>query len=229
MEIIKAGENTSPDSSNKARHDKVRAGENGELKITKITPAVKTPGRYNIFVNAKYAFSLDEIQLVNLGLRRGRVMTEAELAEFKDESAFGKAYVRAVDLISRRRRSEKEIRDYAFRKKWSPEIRDRVIARLYDKKYLDDERFAESFVRAKAATANYSRRQLELKLREKGISRDIIARVVDGSDDYDEAAALEKMILKKRGHYETDEKLIKYLMRQGFRYDAIKKSIDNLT
>ena len=85
------------------------------MLITKISPAVKTEGRYNVFVDGKYSFSLDEVQLAALALRKNMEIDEQQLDQLKSESSFGKNYIRALDLVSRRPRSQREIRDYAFR------------------------------------------------------------------------------------------------------------------
>ena len=190
--------------------------------ITKISPAVRTAGRYNVFVDEKYSFSLDETQLVKINLRKGAKISEENLTELKGESDFGKNYIRAVDLISRRLRSEKEIRDYAWRKQWSKENLEKVVERLHERGYLNDEKFAESFVRSRANLRNFSKRKMKMELMKKGIKSEIIEKVLDESEDFDEDQALKNLIAKKRGHYETEQKLIAYLARQGFSYDKIK-------
>ncbi len=199
--------------------------QNVEFKITKITPAAQTAGRYNIFVNDDFSFSLDETQLVRQGLKKGEILPADRYLELKGESDFGKNYIRAVDLVSRRLRSEREIRDYAFRKQWTPENRDRVIARLYERGYLNDERFAEAFVRSRATMKNISRRKLILDLRKKGISPEICEKVLAKSEEYDEKSALQKLVEKKRNKYDDERKFIAYLARQGFGYDDIKNAL----
>lgn len=196
------------------------------MLITKISKAVKTEGRYNIFVDGEFVFSLDESQLIEFGLRKGQEVSEQEIIELKIESDFGKNYIKALDLISRRLRSEREIRDYAFKKMWSKDNLERVIKRLYERNYLDDEKFAVAFVRSKALTKNQSRRQLELALRKKGINSTIIKEVIENSEEYCENEALKKLITKKRKHYDDNKKLIAYLARQGFSYDDIRKEIE---
>ena len=195
------------------------------MLITKISKAIKTEGRYNVFIDGEFTFSLDEVQLVKLGLRKGQEVSEQEVDEFKNESDFGKSYIRALDLISRRLRSEREIRDYAYKKQWPKDNLERVIERLYKHNYLDDKKFAAAFIRSKTAIKNQSRRQLELALREKGISQSLISEAIDNSDEYDESEALRKLIIKKRNYYDDDKKLITYLMRQGFNYDEIKREL----
>jgi regulatory protein len=196
--------------------------------ITKISKAVKTEGRYNVFIDEKFAFSLDEAQLVKLGLRKGQELTETEAEELKTESDFGKNYVRALDLISRRLRSEREIRDYGWRKQWSQANIERVIERLHERRYLDDEKFAEAFLRSMAATKNNSKRQVQLALRKKGIKTEIIDKVIDQSEEYSEAEALKKLIAKKASHYDDQKKLIAYLAKRGFRYDDITQALSDV-
>ena len=195
--------------------------------ITKISPAVKTAGRYNIFIDDIYSFSLDELQLVHSGFKKGQEISEEQLDEYKLESDFGKNYIRAVDLISRRFRSEREIRDYSFRKQWDQDITQKVVDRLYKFGYLNDERFAETFIRSRALMRNNSKRKMILELRKKGVDQDIIDRALNSSDEYDEHVALKKMITKKRGSYDDERKLIAYLARQGFRYDDIKDALES--
>ena len=199
------------------------------MKITKIAPAIKTAGRYNVFVNEKYAFSLDEAQLVKIGLRKGEEISKERLAELKSESDFGKNYIRAIDLISRRLRSEKEIRDWAFSKNWTKENTEKVIERLYERGFLNDEKFAASFVRSRAILNNYSMRKMKLELHKKGISKEICEKILSESDEFNENAVLVKLIVKKRSHYDDERKLIAYLARQGFSYDKIKTAIVNFS
>ncbi len=53
----------------------------------------------------------------------------------------------------------------------------------------------------------------------KGVAREIIDEVIDDRDDEKE---IRKMIAKKRAKYD-DEKLMGYLMRQGFSYDLVRR------
>jgi regulatory protein len=205
--------------------EKVNNKKSDVRKITKIQPAVKTPGRYNIFVDDKFSFSLDEVQLVKLGLKKGQEISKEQAEEYKNESDFGKSYIRAVDLISRRSRSEKEIRDYAWRKQWSKENVEKVVKRLYERGYLNDEKFAVSFLRSRANLKNYSKRRLDLELMKKGIAKDIREKLLAENESIDELQTLKNLIAKKRHRYETDQKLIAYLARQGFSFHDIKVAI----
>lgn len=193
------------------------------MRISKVSPAVKTAGRYNIYVDGKYSFSLDELQLVQNGLHSGLEISEAQLEQLKSESDFGKNYIRAVDLISRRLRSEREIRDYAFRKQWTKSNTERVVERLKARGYLNDRRFAELFFSSRHQSGRYSLKRIRLDLVKKGISSDIIDNLCRANGD---SAALLKLINKRINKYDDENKLIAYLARNGFRYDDIKAALD---
>jgi len=210
----------------KLTDDDSRGNDAPNLRITKIAPAAKTAGRYNVFVDDQYAFSLDELQLAAARIKKGDAISAERLARLKNDSDFGKNYVRALDLISRRMRSEKEIRDYAFRKNWTRENTEKVVARLREKGYLNDAEFARSFVRSRANLRNFSRRKMEMELAKKGISKNIRDEVLNDNDDFDEAKSLQNLIAKKRGNYDDERKFVAYLARQGFNYDDIKTALN---
>ena len=197
------------------------------MKITKISPAIKTEGRYNIYVDDKYSFSLDEVQLASLNLKKNDEIDAEQLDQLKNESDFGKNYVRALDLVSRRPRSQREIRDYAFRKQWTKSNTERVIERLLERGYLDDAKFAEIFVQSRANLRNYSTKRMKLELRKRGVASDIVDQVLTDSENFDENAALKNLIAKKRNRYDNEQKLIAYLARQGFSYDKIKSALSD--
>lgn len=193
------------------------------MKITKIQPAVKTAGRYNIFVDEKYSFSLDENQLLDLKLKTGFELSDQLLEELKGESEYGKAYARALELILSRPRSEKEMKEYAWRKKWDEELSDRILGRLQNKGYIDDVKFAEFWLRARTNGKPRSKRKISSELAQKGIKREIIDQTLDKYSEDDEIKTLRSLVKKKRSKYPDEQKFIAYLARQGYLFDNIKQ------
>ncbi len=195
------------------------------MKITKIQPAVKTAGRYNIFIDEKYSFSLDENQLLEQKLKIGLEINDEKLTELQGESEFGKSYARALELILRRPRSFREMNDYARRKKWEEELTDRVLNRLSEKGYLDDKKFANFWLKARVSSKPISKRKLSAEMMQKGIKREIIDEVLSDYSENDEQDALLVLIKKKQKKYTDEQKLMAYLAGQGFSYGAIKEAL----
>lgn len=212
------------------------------MKITDISLQAKNPDRVNISVDGSFLFSLDLIQVGELGLKRGKEYTEAELAVLMDESQFGKLYGRALEYVLLRPHSAREMKDYLWRKTRetayrsrktgeikkrpgvSQEIADRVFARLIEKGYIDDERFARWWAENRNVTKGASLRKLRSELQAKVISSAIIdATLSDAGRSDDEE--IQKIIAKKRSKYPDDQKLMQYLARQGFSYETIASAL----
>jgi len=198
------------------------------MVITAIEIQAKNKDRVNVYVDGKYSFSLDIFQVGELGIKVGREYDEAALNTLREESEFGKAYGRALELIARRPRSVKEMNEYAFKKKWDERLKARIIERLSQKGYLDDMAFARFWVRARAAGKPMSRRALHAELRQKGIDSAIIEDALqDEGNEYDELAALRELVKKRRARYVDEQKFIAYLARKGFSFDAIKRALSD--
>lgn len=209
-------------------------------RITALKVQLRDKDRVNVFVDGKYSFSLDITQVAELGIKTGAEYTVEELAELENESQFGKLYTRSLEYVLIRPRSQRELRDYLYRKTRdtrtkmgtikkgvSPELTERVFNRLLEKGYLDDEKFARFWVENRNTRKGTSLRKLQSELTAKGVERSIIERALQDTDrsDTDE---LQKIILKKASRYSDEQKLMAYLVRQGFSYDDVKQAIRSL-
>ena len=195
------------------------------MKITELKQGVKNPKRVNVFVDEVFAFSLDVAQVVEFGLKVGLEISEEQLAEFKSASDFGKLYQRALEWVLVRPRSEKEVGDYLYKKIYEKKLNknyiDLIINKLKNKKYLDDLGFAEWYTENRFVKKGISRKRLKMELMKKGISGEIIEQVLDKRNDEEE---IKKIIAKKRAKYD-DEKLIQYLVRQGFQFELVRSLV----
>lgn len=192
-----------------------------KYKITNLKQGVKNPNRVNIFVDDKFSFSLDVSQVVDLKIKVGQEISEDKLEEFKKASEFGKLYQRALEWVLMRPRSERETRDYLYKKIYDKKLNknyiNEIINRLQSKNYLDDLKFAEWYVENRFVKKGVSKKRLKMELLRKGISMGIIDEVLDLRNDEEE---IKKIIIKKRNKYD-DDKLINYLCRQGFSYQQV--------
>ena len=236
--------------------DKIPASKKAEdfdgiLKITNMKQGVKNPNRVNVFVNGKYEFSLDVSQVVDLKIKVGKEITEAELSEYKRQSEYGKLYQKTLEWAMLRPRSEKEVREYLFRKfrtssedtlprarrygarllnprsdcglpsEDTSKFSSEIISRLISKGYVDDLVFARWYVENRFVKKGVSLKRLKMELLKKGISQEIIEEVLNARDDEEE---IMKIIAKKRAKYD-DEKLIQYLCRQGFPFELAREKV----
>ena len=197
-------------------------------KITNLKQGVRNPDRVNVYVNEKFLCSLDIAQVVDFGIKIGREISADELEELKKASEFGKLYQRTLEWVLTRPRSEKECRDYLYKKIFEKKLDriyiDRIIEKLKTKKYLDDYRFAEYYVENRFVKKGVSMKRLKMELMKKGVSKEVIEEILTDSERNDKEEIL-KIIAKKRAKYPDDEKLIQYLCRQGFLYELSRELV----
>jgi regulatory protein len=196
------------------------------MKITDIKQQVKRQGRYSLYVDGKYSFSLSEPELMKSGIRIGREYDQQELEELQQTAVLDKANMRALDYLSRRPRSEWELRDYLKRKDYDSPTIDTTLNKLSDYGYIDDLKFAQSWISSRRLLKPTSLRRLRQELMQKHVSQEVIEEALQ-VDEGDEQAALKDMIAKKssQSRYQDREKLIAYLLRQGFNYSDIKTAL----
>lgn len=220
------------------------ANTSSGLVITQITEGVRDKTRVNVFINKKFALSLDVKQIVDLGVKVGRQLTEAELQELHKASEFGKLYHSSLEWAFARPHSIYETRTYLKRRQLKrlqlnrkriqeelkplPEIQDSaidlVLERLVERGYVDDKKFAEYYVENRFTKKGVSKRRLVTELRKKGVSEDVINAALEEAPR-DEKAELMKVLRKKRRKYD-DQRLTAYLMRQGFSYEMVRQAIE---
>ena len=100
---------------------------------------------------------------------------------------------------------------------------DAVIMRLIEKNYVSDENFAKFYVENRYYKKGISKKRLVQELHQKGIDSVTIEKSL-GDSERSDADEIQKIINKKRSRY-TPDKLISYLVRQGFDYQQSKDAV----
>jgi len=218
--------------------------------ITDIKEAVRDRSRLNIFIDDKFFCSLALQQVLDFKIKIGRKLGDEELLSIKKASEFGKFYQRALEYALIRPRSVKEMNDYLKRKTLSQKARVRnrktgeyqtvlkkgydigliepVMQRLCDRGYVDDERFAQLWIENRSTVKGISIKKLRIELKSKGVSEDIIQRCLNESPR-NEREELRKVIARKSKRYSDEQKLIQYLLRQGFDYSDVIEELSALS
>ncbi len=193
--------------------------------ITMIKQQVKQANRVSIFVDGKYSFSLTLDQLLDEKLKKGDGFDGARIKQLKTLSDEGKLKQRALEWLLMRPHSEREFRDYMYRKKADKDLIEAWVEDFRLKKYLDDEAFAQWFADNRKRK-NKSSRAIGAELRSKGVSQEITQAILVGSMQSDgEALQLLVAKLRRRPRYQDDQKLIQNLAGKGFPYAQIREAM----
>ncbi|EFI85284.1 recombination regulator RecX [Listeria grayi] len=198
------------------------------MKVTAIQVQQKKKERYNIFIDETYRFSADEEVVARFHLLKGREITEAEITEIEQADMLRTGLNKAIHFLSHRVRSEKEVREFLKKQEIENDQIEVILEMLVDRKYLDDEEFALLFVRTQIKTTLKGPKTIERELIEKGISKEIIERVMA---TYSEEAqfengrkAAEKIMRrsKKMAKRNIIQKIVTDLIQKGYGTDDAK-------
>ncbi|PID32479.1 hypothetical protein CR970_00175 [Candidatus Saccharibacteria bacterium] len=195
--------------------------------ITAIRQQVRHKDRYSLYVDGEYAFSLSESALLESQVASGQQLSDTELTALKQLALQDKQYNLVLRYAALRPRSEWEMLTYMHRKDIPEPVAKKYTDKLKRIGLLDDQDFAERWVANRRLLKHTSQARLRQELRQKHIDSSIIDTVLaEDQESTDEIDVIAAIIHKKRARYSDPQKLIAYLARQGFRYDAIKTALD---
>lgn len=144
-------------------------------------------------------------------------------------------YTLALKYLQARQRSIEEMRSFLRKKKTPDELVEKVINKLTEKKFLNDEEFARLWIESRNRVKPRSEWLLKRELAAKGIARPIIDAIFQEiSGENGDLERAKKVIERKVNKYlhlkrhEIYQKLGAFLARRGFDWDTSKSAIDDL-
>lgn len=197
------------------------------VKITALKTQVKNADRVSVFVDNAYSFSLTLDQVLETGIKKDDELNESDVKQYQKMSDEGKLKSRMHEWLMGRLHSQKELRDYLYKKKVDKDLIDQWVSEAVEKGYVNDTEFARWFAEGRRRK-NKSNREISAELAAKGIDRSVVQSVVEDLED-DEEDALQNLIakLQNRTRYQDEKKLISYLMGKGYRYSDIKDALND--
>jgi regulatory protein len=209
------------------------------MLITKIQRVRRERNRYIVYIDEQPVLRVSETTLVKAGLTAGGAIDQATIESLSGAERRETAYQIALNLVSYRPRSSKEILDKLARKGYEGELSREVVERLKDQRLLNDLEFARMFVRDRLKGKPMGRALLRKKLMEKGISFQLSERVLKEyvTEDNEETAAKALLTRKLKASFgrfsamdaaTRQRKLMEYLLRRGFSADIASKTARNV-
>jgi regulatory protein len=149
---------------------------------------------------------------------------------------YEKTMERALKLLSFKPRSIAQMRERLLENDWAEEaIVDRVIERLKELGYLNDEQFAAGYASARLSARPLGRTRLRRDLQNKKLPSQITEQTLDevyadgAEEDLIDRAIAKRLRLKGAPQTPEDvKKLFDYLMRRGFSYQLVLRKVRQL-
>ena len=142
------------------------------------------------------------------------------------------AYLTLAALCAQAEHCQWEMLEKMRRWEVPEEAQARVMQRLVKERYVDDGRYAQTFVKDKIRYNKWGRRKVDQALWQKHIDEDIRKRVLDEVDDEEYLSVLRPLLKQKRkstkanNDYELNQKLMRFALGRGFTFDIIRQCID---
>ncbi|MBE5741063.1 MAG: hypothetical protein E7351_00815 [Clostridiales bacterium] len=186
---------------------------------------VKSKNNPNIFIAETDGgeVELHSEVIVKYGVGVGEI-DDKDFVEYVDDSAEIIGANLCMKYISSRLKTEKQIKDYLYKKSYTTRIINRIIEKLKNYSVIDDSEFADSYIRS---NQNFSKNKLKQKLASFGVGASLIEEKLTDVDDMDSCVShAEKFLRGKMMTREVKEKLYRKLVNLGFGYDVIKRVIN---
>ncbi len=135
-----------------------------------------------------------------------------------------------------RDRSQKEVEDKLNEMRMIPEAKENIIITLMQENFLNEERFARSFVRGKFRIKKWGRIKITQELKKREISSPIIKLGLTEIEESDYRKTLYELAEKKKDKitepntFKKKKKIADHLLRKGFEsslvFDCLNDIID---
>lgn len=141
------------------------------------------------------------------------------------------ALLRLTALCAGSEQCEWNIRQKMQRWGLPNDVQDRIVDRLYDERYIDEERFANAYARDKMRYNHWGRQKIEQMLRLLRLSNTAIRQALEAlpEDEYQQILhniiAAKARSIKAESDYERNGKLIRFALGRGFEMQAIREAL----
>ena len=196
--------------------------------ITKVEPQKHNPERCNVYLDGEFVCAMSMLVVIQNQLLPGKDISQEKLLDMVFESEKENAFNYAVDYICKYVPSQKQMTHKLYDKNYSKRVVDYVIEKCKGYGYIDDEKYAQSYVFQNRKLKGKLKLKQELML--KGIDQKIIDEVLQ---DYDEEDGCLVLARKKALNKDLDDpkvyaQLVRFLQYRGYDWEQIKSAIDKV-
>jgi regulatory protein len=137
------------------------------------------------------------------------------------------AYTKAENYCAYQERAQQELRDKLYEWGQRPDAVERIISRLIENNFLNEERFAKAYAAGKFNQKGWGKIKIKQGLKLKRVSDVLIKKALQTIDYDDYRQTLQKLINKKsatvneKNALKRRYKLQQYAMGRGFEGDLV--------
>lgn len=200
------------------------------MRVTQIQEVTKS--RSKVIVDEEFAFVLYKGELRRYHILQGEEISEDAWEEIMHTILPKRAKLRCMNLLGSKDYTRKQLEDKLAQGGYPKEIINQAIEYVTSFGYIDDLRYAQSYIEYYMSTRSKTR--LKQDLMKKGISKEDLEQafsVWQEQGGRENEQSMIRRILEKKQYdplnceYKEKQKLIAHLLRKGFSMDMIRKEI----
>lgn len=144
-------------------------------------------------------------------------------------------FVKLCRFCAYRERAEIEVIDKMQQLVVAPEMQQRLLVKLKEENFLNQERYAIYFAKGKFRNNNWGKLKIAAHLKMKNLPKEFIQKALQSIDDNEYLQTIENIIQAKNRKYKEKDifkkksKIANYLYGKGFESNLIWDSINNTT
>jgi regulatory protein len=144
------------------------------------------------------------------------------------------ATLKLMQYCAYRDRSQKEVEDKLLEMRMIPAAREEIIIKLMQEDFLNEERFARSFVRGKFRIKKWGRYKIQQELKARDISSPIIKLAMTEIEESVYTTTLYELaekklnLLSEEDKFKLKKKLGDYLIRKGYESSLVYEVTEDL-
>ncbi len=190
----------------------------------KITSKNGKGDRIHISVDGEYLLTVDACYWYTCGHTEGEELNEKELAAFIEAAGFRRTYNAAINILSYRDHSARELENKLVLKGHSRECAADAVEKIKAEGFVNDERYAETLAADLFERKGMCPQKIKYELISRGVSSQIAENAVLGIDK-DNISRIIELLSSKFSNRISDEKGIKKVYNSLQRLGYLRSDI----
>ena len=200
--------------------------KNLENEIVSILPQKKNKSRYTIKFKSGKVIGISEDCLISHKISVGQKLSPTLLSKIDNDERLQSIKFKALNYLSYRSRSRKEVNISLLKKGFHQDDIDKVLEELVAKGYLNDKAFAKTYARYLIKTKRLGRIAVKNRFFVHSINQEVLNPILDKLyDKYPPELLIDEIVKKKKYPNDfdmiNDKKLVNHLKRKGFSWSEI--------
>ena len=182
--------------------------------------------KYRIFADDVFFATLLDEDIVKNHLKTDLEIDEEKLREICFVGQKNVAFDNCLKLLGTYPKTEKELRRYLKEKGYTIEVIDYVCQKLIEYKFLNDDSYADMYI--KANIKKKGKRLIAFELKQKGIDEKIVWQKLESVEDDSCFLIAEKYMRNKVKDEKNKQKAYRFLASKGFESDKIIEALNTI-